>query len=267
MSRKLIFEAIVLLLIFASIWGIFTLFPIFPDKTVFNVSISAEEKLGKLMLDHILSNAEYRRVSIRELDSAVAVITKRINVAIGLTDYDYRVYVIENPDVNAFALPGAFILVTTSLISTCKSPEELAAVLAHEMAHIEKRHVVANVIKEFTLTLIMSDKAVLSEASRSLLSTAFDRRQEEEADRLSLEWLEKARINPRILGTFFRRLKDEEGTYDPRFTILSTHPHINSRIKAAFEYQPSENFSETKFNIDWKEIKNLLDSQHNQLSK
>ncbi len=260
MSRKIVFEAILLLLIFASIWGIFALFPIFPDKTAFSVSVSAEEKLGKLMLDNILSDPEYRQISILELDSALAVINKRLTDAIGLTDYDYKICIIDNADINAFAIPGGTLLVTAPLIAMSDSPEELTAVLAHEMAHIEKRHVLTKVIKEFTLALVMSDNAVLSEASRSLLSTAFDRHQEEEADRLSLEWLERAGVNPRILGTFFRRLKDEVGTYDPRFTILSTHPHINSRIKAAFEYDPAENFSEIKFEIDWERIKNILDN-------
>jgi predicted Zn-dependent protease len=94
------------------------------------------------------------------------------------------------------------------------------------------------------------------------LSTAFDRRQEEEADRLSLDLLEKAEINPHILGTFFRRLEEEEGTYDSRFTILMTHPHINARIKTALEYTTAEKFREKKFKIDWQRIKHLLDESH-----
>jgi predicted Zn-dependent protease len=258
MSRKLIFEAVLLLLIFASIWGIFTLFPIFPDKSAFHIPVSTEEKLGKRMLDEILTSPDFHRVSVKSFDSAVFIMVERLTGAIGLTDYDYSVILVDNADINAYALPGGTILVTTSLISLSESPEELAAVLAHEMAHMEKRHVVSRALKEFTLALLLSDNAVLSEASRSLLSTAFDRRQEEEADKLSLEWLAKAGINPRILGTFFRRLKNKESNYDPGFTILMTHPHINSRIRAAFEFPLPSEFREEPFSIDWKRIKELL---------
>jgi predicted Zn-dependent protease len=262
MSRKIIFEAIGLLLVFASIWGIFTLFPIFPDRTAFTISVPAEEKLGKLMLESILSDPEFRQVTMEPLDSAILIITRRLEKAVGLTNYDFTVKVVDNPNANAFALPGGSLLVTTSLIELCESPEELAAVLAHEIAHIEKRHVTTKLIKEFTLSLMLSDNAVLSEATRTMISTAFNRRQEEEADRLSLKLLESSEINPRILGTFFRRLKEEEGAYNPKYTILMSHPHINSRIKAAFEYKPEEDFREVKFEMDWERIKNRLKRMH-----
>lgn len=262
MVRKIVFEAVVLVLAFAAIWGIFTLFPIFPDRTAFKVSVQAEEKLGKLMLENILSDPEFRQVTNEPLDSAIRVITTRLEKAVGLTNYDFTLRVVDNSEANAIALPGGWVLVTSSLIALCESPEELAAVLAHEIAHIEKRHVISKVIKEFTLALMLSDKAVLSEATRTLVSTAFDRRQEEEADMLSLQWLESSGINPRILGTFFRRLREEEGTYNPKLAILMSHPHINSRIKAAFEYKTKEEYREVKFKMDWERIKNGLDCQH-----
>jgi len=258
MSRKLIFEALVLILIFAAIWGIFILFPIFPDRSSFSISISNEEKLGKLMLDNVLKNSELKQVDIKTLDSAIARISDRLVKATGLTDYDYRIVVVDNPDINAFTLPGGNILVTTALIKFTQSPEELAAVMAHEMGHAEKKHVVSRLLKEFTLALILSDNAVLSEASRTVTSTAFDRRQEEEADNFSLHLLEKADINPRLLGTFFSRLKDEEGSYNEKLTLLMTHPAINSRIKAAFEYKTGKDFQEKKFDMDWNRMKNLL---------
>jgi predicted Zn-dependent protease len=258
MSRKLIFEAIVLVLVFASIWGIFSLFPIFPDRSDFSISLTSEEKLGKLLLSTIVDHPEYKPISTKTLDSAIAQISNRLVKATGLTDYDYRIVVVDNPEINAFTLPGGNILVTSALIRFTESPEELAAVLAHEMGHAEKKHVVSRLLKEFTLALILSDKAVLSEASRTVTSTAFDRRQEEEADDYSLRLLEKANINPRLLGTFFSRLRDEENRYDEKLTILMTHPTINSRIKAAFEYKTEVGFHEKGFGLDWNRIKNLL---------
>jgi len=114
------------------------LFPIFPDKTAFAISVQAEEMLGKRMLESILSDPEFRQVTTEPLDSAILEITKRLEKAVGLTDYDFSVKVVDNPNANAFALPGGSVLVTSSLIELCESPEELAAVLAHEIAHIQK---------------------------------------------------------------------------------------------------------------------------------
>jgi len=76
------------------------------DKTAFRVSVSAEEKLGKLMLDNILSGPGITDrfpfgKQIRQWQWSPNDFR-----AIGLTEYDYKVIIIANPDINAFAIPG-----------------------------------------------------------------------------------------------------------------------------------------------------------------
>ena len=102
-----------------------------------------------------------------------------------------------------------------------------------------------------------NDKLVIGEISRTATSTVFDRRQEREADEFAIELLDNAEINPRIIATFFRRLKEEEGTYNENLEILMTHPHINSRIKASLEYNLDEDFVSEEFNLNWDLIKNF----------
>src|SRR5690606_24136018 len=115
-----------------------------------------------------------------------------------------------NESVNAFALPGGNIVILSGLLEFSENPEEVAAVLAHEMAHVEKRHVVDRLLKEFGMQVVFGvltggDLVVLSEISRTVTSTFFDRRQEEEADEFALELLHRCNISPRALGTLFRR--------------------------------------------------------------
>jgi len=86
----------------------------------------------------------------------------------------------------------------------------------------------------------------------------FDRRQEKEADEFALNTMYKAKINPQIMGTFFRKLKNEYHNVDYQVEILSTHPNINSRIKASFEFEVEDDFEAETLEIDWQRFKNEL---------
>ena len=244
MRKKLIIEGLLLILIFGAVWVVFAIFPILPHKSVFQISKENETKLGDLLTRNILRTREFDRVNNDTIADALDQVTKRLLPVLESSEYQYKITVFNNDMANAFALPGGNILVSTGLISLTGSPEEMAAVLAHEMGHIEKRHTLSLLLKNFTLTLLFSDEALLSEAGSLLLSSAFDRKHEEEADRFGLQLLEKAHINPRFMGTVFRHLKEESGAYNPDMEILMSHPDIDSRIKAAYEYKVAGDFIE-----------------------
>lgn len=265
MKSKIWIDLLKLIVIFGGIWAAFVYIPWFPDEADFDFPLDKEEELGDMILEDMLENdPEFRRVESERIDSAIWVISRRLIDSLGLTDYDYNIVVVRNQEVNAFALPGGNIVVLSGLIEFSESPSELAAVLAHEMGHVEERHVVQRLVKELGLQLIFGvlsggDAIVLSEITRTLTSTFFNREQEAEADEFALDLLHKCRINPRALGTLFRRMESEYGSFE-EFELLMSHPAINSRIKASFEYELGDEFESRPFALDWKAVQSEVNA-------
>lgn len=260
MSNRIIRDILFLVGGFGLIWALFTFLPIFPDKVDLNMSIENEVKIGDAIVESLLENdPSFKYVSNPKLDSAMYLIEKRLVDAIGFTEFNYKIHVIDNSTVNAFAMPGGYVFVYTGLIEITETPEELASVLAHEIGHIEQRHVIKKLIKDLGITILTSgDATVLSEVGRTATSTVFDRKFEREADAFALETLEKAKISPQNIAILFRRFKEEVGSYNENIEILMTHPHHNSRIKRSLEYQVSNDFKAEKIDVDWEEVKSSI---------
>lgn len=263
MRSKILVDLLKLLAIFGVVWAVFVFFPIFPDKEDFSLSMAKENKLGKLIVEKVMAeDPTFHVVETPFCDSVLFSIENRLLVAMSSSDYDYKFMIVANDEINAFALPGGYIMIYSGLIEICDNPEELTAVIAHEMGHIENRHIVSRLIKELGLSVILSgDLVVVGEIGRTAASTVFDRRQEKEADEFSLDLLYKAKIDPRIMATFFRKLKDEVGSYDKKLEILMTHPHINSRIKSSLEFDMGENFKSEPMDLDWVKFKEEVNAQ------
>jgi predicted Zn-dependent protease len=132
--------------------------------------------------------------------------------------------------------------------------------MAHEMGHVEERHVVSRLIKELGIDILTSgDQYVLGEVTGLLTSTSFDRKQEEEADRFAAELLERSSIEPRTLATFFRKLEEEsDNELMKHFEIISTHPNFSSRIREALSYEPADDFEALPIDLDWEGIQTGL---------
>ena len=264
MKKSIFKDAVILLVVFGSIWLVFTYVPIFPDDDYFTLSIEKEEQLGKIILETIVDKDNgFSVVEDALIDSVMAIINNRLINNIGLTDYEYNIQVVNNEDINAVTLPGGNIFVFSGLIKFSESPEELAAVIAHEIGHVELRHVISKLTKEFAITVIFGIltggyPAMLGEIIEFSVSKVFDRKQERDADYYGLQLLEKSRISPRYLASLFRRISREKGSYDKRLEIIMTHPHNNSRIKASIEYPLDEHFKDEPFDFDWKRVKERL---------
>ncbi len=138
--------------------------------------------------------------------------------------------------VNAFALPGGHIVVYSGILSKMQGPDELAALLAHEYAHVEKRHTMRMLLRSTAnfvfISIVFSDmnavSTVLLENMHSLRSLSYNRGLEQEADQRGLEILQANRIDPDGMVRLFQRLKDEHAGSEPP-AILSTHPALEDR--------------------------------------
>ncbi|MDG1022864.1 MAG: M48 family metallopeptidase [Flavobacteriaceae bacterium] len=224
------------------------------------ISYEKEIQLGDLIAEYIIEKDKKKRIQNQLIDSVVWVVSSHLQKELNLTEYDYKIQVIDSPEVNAFTLPGGRIYVNKGLLKFCDSAEQLAAVLAHEMGHVEKRHTISKLVKEFGLKIVFSvlggDVLLLNELWETVLSSKFDRYQEKEADQFALNLLEKAHISPTAIASFFRKLNRHNLDYNEKIELLMTHPHNNSRIKRSLEYQTQKDFKPKRINIDWKNIKN-----------
>lgn len=259
MNRKLIIDLAKLLVFFSSIWALFMIFPIFPDKINIGISMQNEETLGEFMLDNITKDPSFNIIESDFIDSSIQVLKDLLLSNLEESNYIYNIYVFNNSMINAFALPGGNILISSGLIKFSEKPEEVAAVLAHEIGHIENKDLIYKLLKELGISLLSSnDPLVIGEISKIAGSMVFDRKQEKKADQFALNLLLKSNIDPRIIATFFRRLESEVGSYSEKAEIFMTHPHNKTRIRYALEYKIPENFEEIKIDMNWGKIKKEL---------
>jgi predicted Zn-dependent protease len=150
--------------------------------------------------------------------------------------YSFKV-IKDDATVNAFALPGGYIYVYSGLLLEADNEAELAAVLAHETAHVSERHAAERVATAYGIERVAAvvtgeDPSMASEIVTGFLGQGalltYGREQESEADAVGLDLQIEAGYDPRAFVTFFRKLGS--GSRVP--TLLSSHPHPEDRINA-----------------------------------
>ena len=145
-----------------------------------------------------------------------------------------KLHFIKSREINAFALPDNHLVIYTGIIDYCKSPEELAGVMAHEIAHIAKGHVMKHLGREIglaTLATLVGNSTAGAEVLRTITSTAYSRSMESEADETAILYLQNSGINPSGLADLMYRLSIEENEYLKYLSIISTHPNSEDRAK------------------------------------
>jgi predicted Zn-dependent protease len=264
--RKLTVELLIVAGSILLIWGVFKWINLNKEiKNPLEVTVEQEKTIGKFLINN------YKKVmplvEKKKVKQAVNNIKMRLTETLEFSEYKYEILVVNNPNINAFAFPGGYILLFSGLMDFAKNGEEVAAVLAHEIGHMEKRHILKKLIKAVglqTIKIIMSggDTVVLTEVGQTLVSTLFDRQHEKEADKFALDLLAVSNIDPRIMATFFRRLqkKYESGAQDlaEKLEIINTHPNVQSRIQEALSYNLPPSFKEKKISVNWANVKNAL---------
>ena len=157
--------------------------------------------------------------------------------------YTFEFHILEDPTLNAFALPGGKMAIHTGLILKAESAEEVLGVMAHEMAHVELQHSMRNLVEMVGLYGIISAvlgdvsgiAAILVNNAPYLMQMKFSRDHEREADAMGFQYLMKANIDPRGMVAFFEKIQkehDEAGApdMDGALSMLSTHPATKERI-------------------------------------
>jgi len=155
----------------------------------------------------------------------------------------FTIRVIESEEINAFAFPGGFLYVNSGLILAAQDEAELAAVMAHEIAHVAARHATRQLTRSDILTLASIPLifvggglgfAVQEAAGLAtpLTLTKFSRGFEAEADYLGVQYLYKDGYDPHAFVSFFERVQAQEKKKPGFITkAFSSHPQTPDRIK------------------------------------
>jgi predicted Zn-dependent protease len=208
------------------------------------LSIPQERKLGEDANREIRQQVKLLRD--RVVHDYVANIGAEIVAAAGPQPFEYEFYVVEDDQINAFALPAGFVYVHTETILKARNVSELAGVVGHEVGHVARRHIAQNYNRQRN-TGILHQVAVIGAgvaggsaaagavnllggvAGVAYLNT-FGREAEADADAFAVDVLPRAGYDPRGLVTFFETLAREGGAGVP--TFLSSHPAPKDRIQA-----------------------------------
>ncbi len=154
--------------------------------------------------------------------------------------WEYSFDVIDNKQVNAFALPGGPTFVYTGLLQRMKSEDELAAVMAHELTHVRREHWAYQYRDQQSRNLGLSVLLILTRANRTvgdlasigsqvLIDLPFSRKHETESDEQGYDMMVKAGYNPQGMVDLFTTLQRASGGGKPP-EFLSSHPSDGSRI-------------------------------------
>lgn len=211
-----------------------------------------EQRLGAEFMRQI--RARLPLVTDTETAEYIQTLGERLALASGPSSTDqFTFFIIDNPAINAFAIPGGYIGVYVGLIEAMAREEQLAGVLAHEVAHVTQRHHARSFATGRSASLTTA-AAVLAailigaaspEAGQAALAAGlaatqqrainFTRANEIEADRIGIEILANARFDPSAMAESFAilRRKNSLNTSGLQLEYLRTHPLDENRIAEA----------------------------------
>ncbi|MBI4572620.1 MAG: M48 family metallopeptidase [candidate division NC10 bacterium] len=253
--------AVVLITSALYLWGI----PLLTAVVATRVPVAWEERLGQAVTGHLAPPGK------RCLDPAraqvIQEISARLTAPLGRSPYAFRVLVVNDPAVNAFAAPGGYVVLLRGLLDETQSAEELAGVLAHEFQHVLRRHATRALLQEVSSGLLLAALAGDAtgamayglEGARRLGALRYSRQNEEEADREGMRMLLDAGIDPGGMITFFARLQ-KEGKGSPVLpAYLSTHPRFEDRIGRLTQLATQSQTTPAKLlpHSDWRDIRRI----------
>lgn len=151
--------------------------------------------------------------------------------------------ILDNPSVNAISAPGGYVFVTKGLLATCKDDNQLAAVIAHEIAHVTRRHALKLIARNQGLKGITELASVaggsdvgafdnlIEKALTSMLEKGFDPDTENDADRHGTLLLHDAGFAPNLLRDFLAEMAKQSDSKN-----FSTHPPTEDRVERLDKY-------------------------------
>lgn len=239
MIKKTIFQGVIIVAGFLLIWFGFSQLDFMKTFKVKERTENVEHKLGDLIWDEIQDSEDVitNDTIVKTLDSLL----KPLCDANDIERDSLKVHIVKKDEINAFALPNNHLVVYSGLIENCKRQEALQGVLGHEIAHIEKNHVMKKLSKEIGYSVLLTAAGgskggqVARQILKTLTSSAYDRTLEKEADITSVDYMLRAKIDPKPMADFMYQLAQDSQS-DVNMEWISDHPESEARAKYILEY-------------------------------
>ncbi len=218
------------------------------DSSAAVFSSQDEKALGREIMMEIRADRDYFD-DPETVDFLNSVGNRLLAVSEDATGMQFEFFVVQDPSLNAFAMPGGYIGVHTGLMVAAENESELASVLAHEISHVTQHHIARMIeaqSKNMPLTFAAMAAALLAARSNPNASVGammgaqagmiqaeldFTRENEREADRLGIQRLIKSGYDPRAMSTFFSKLQRYGRFYEGTApAYLKTHPLTTERL-------------------------------------
>jgi beta-barrel assembly-enhancing protease len=243
------------------VWGI----PGVADVAAARVPVAWEVALGEAAMAQLAPAARQCADPARQrrLDELTATLLHTLPES----RYPFRVTVVDHPAVNAFAMPGGFIVVFRGLLERTENAEELAGVLAHEIQHVLHRDATRAILRQASTGLLVAALvgdvtgivAFGVQSARVLGDLRYSREAERAADVDGLRMLRAAAVDPAGMLAFFRAMQRLEGTPGVAARYLSTHPASADRLEtlATLAAAPAPPPIKLLPDYDWSDIKRI----------
>jgi beta-barrel assembly-enhancing protease len=217
------------------------------DASLAVISPAQERRLGEDFMRHARKSLAFS--DDPEISNYLQTLGQRLVSHTDEPGMNFHFFVVSDPTINAFAVPGGYIGVNTGLILAAENESELASVLAHEISHITQRHIPRMLAEQqrTTMPAMAAMLAAILLASRGgeaavALTTAtlaqkgisFTRANEEEADRIGIRLLADSGFDPRAMPAFFERMQQLNRVNETNLPpFLLDHPVTTARIADA----------------------------------
>jgi predicted Zn-dependent protease len=239
-----------------------------------------EQSLGRTIMRDVYTDPRY--LDDPEIETYLNQLGYRLVSVSSRNQRTFTFFVLDDPTINAFALPGGNIGVHTGLLLAAQSESELAGVIAHEISHVTQNHMarmVAAQSQSYWPTMAALALALLASrsnpnvASAAIASTqaysiqnqlSYSRDYEREADRLGYELMTRAGFDPRAMSTFFERLQRASRFYDSSApAYLRTHPLTSERIADMEARSESAPYRQVPDSLEFQLVRARLRAQEN----
>ncbi|BDX06677.1 M48 family metalloprotease [Planctobacterium marinum] len=213
------------------------------------ISIAKEMEIGEIMMRQLRSQSPI--ISDPVLDEYINDIGNRLVVNAENVKFPFEFFLINNRDINAFAFFGGHVGVHTGLIYQADNESELASVLAHEISHVTQRHIarriaaqskaaplaLASMLGGILLAMVDPEAGVAaisaSQAASSQFGINYTRSNEQEADRVGFDMLDRSGFDVSGAASFFGKLVEKSRGQSKQLAFLQTHPLPESRVSDA----------------------------------
>jgi len=233
MNKKLLFLVFTVCLVLVFQVGC-QVNPVTGEKQFSLISPEDEKTMG---LDYSKQVEKEMGQSVRDeqLQNYINSVGQKIAAVSHNPTYGFSYKAIDHNSVNAFALPGGYIYITTGLLKELNSEAQLAAVLGHETAHVTARHIASQITNDYLMSLgvkvlgsASSTAGSMGQIVANLQSMSFSRADEKQADAIGLGYMVKAGYTPNGMIETMEILQKQSSSRTIEF--FSTHPSPENRI-------------------------------------